>query len=85
MVEGVTQGRRSPVTPQDALEDALAILGRKDLALQFEGLVAVEARAVADSTRVLSRLPESVSNHTVISGQGCRMPTSSTRVVRSLK
>ena len=57
MVEGVTQRRHSPVTPQDALEDALAILGPQDVALQFEGLVAVEARAVADSTRVLSRLP----------------------------
>ena len=32
--------RRSPVTPQDALEDALAILGPQDVALQFEDLVA---------------------------------------------
>ena len=40
MVEGVTQRRHSPVTPQGALEDALAILGPQDVALQFEGLVA---------------------------------------------
>ena len=40
MVEGVTRRGHSPVTPQDALEDALAILSPQDVALQFEGPVA---------------------------------------------